>query len=382
MLFEESKKQWKGVFYDFDRIKLTPSHLETCVSFLQNIKLFNSNLFVIDEAFEYLVTEVAKGKKGQYFTPRYVIDMCVQMLNPKKNEYVIDTACGSCGFTVHTLFHVFNQNGIFSAIEPTVEQREYASNMIYGIDFDEKAVKISKALNLIAGDGKTNVYKSNSLDTTIWEEETKVGLKKMLKKFNDYQEEKDNKENFKYFDFDVLMSNPPFAGNVEEIHILKNYELGKKKGKTVSKMDRHILFIERNLNFLKDGGRMAVVLPQGVFNNTTTKNIREYLSEKARILGVVSLHENTFKPHTGTKTSVLLLQKWDSIKCLKKEDYPIFFAISTDSGKDNSGNYVFKRDKNNNLVIDNYGHPIIKHDLNDIVKEFKKFSVNNNLSFH
>jgi type I restriction enzyme M protein len=224
--------------------------------------------------------------------------------------------------------------------------------------------------------------KSNSLDSTHWEDEAKVGLRKMLKKFSDYQEEKDNKENFKYFDFDVLMSNPPFAGNVEETHILKNYDLAKKKGKTASKMERHILFIERNLNFLKDGGRMAVVLPQGVFNNTTTKNIREYLSGKARILGVVSLHENTFKPHTGTKTSVLFLQKWDSKKCPKKEDYPIFFGISTESGKDNSGSYIFKRDSKNQYIIDDFGHPIIKHDLDVIVKEFKKFVANNNLSFH
>jgi len=382
LLFEESKKQWKGIFSDQDRIKLTPSHLETCVSFLQTIKLFNSNLFVIDEAFEYLVTEVAKGKKGQYFTPRHVIDMCVQMLNPKKTEYVIDTACGSCGFTVHTLFHVFNHNGVFSAMVPTAEQREYASNMIYGIDFDEKAVKISKALNLIAGDGKTNVYKSNSLDSTNWEPETKVGLKKLLKKFSSYEDEKDNEKNFRYFDFDVLLSNPPFAGNVEETDILKNYKFAKKKGKTASKMDRHVLFIERNLNFLKDGGRMAVVLPQGIFNNTTTQYIRDNISSQARILGVISLHGNTFKPHTGTKTSVILLQKWDSKVCPKQDDYPIFFGISAESGKDNSGNYIFKKDEKNHLIIDDYGHPIIKHDLDDIVKEFKKFVVNNNLSFH
>ena len=266
MLFEQAKEQWKGIFADEDKIKLTPSHLATCVSFFQDIKLFNSNLFVIDEAFEYLVTAVAKGKKGQYFTPRYVIDMCVKMLNPKKSEYVIDTASGSCGFTVHTLFHVFNYDGVFSAMEPSREQIEYASNMIYGIDFDEKAVKIAKALNLIAGDGKTNVYRANSLDSSQWDDETKVGLKGMLKKSKSYEDNKDNERNYKYFNFDVLLTNPPFAGEISEKQILKNYELAKKKGKIVNKIDRHILFIERNLNFLKDGGRMAIVLPQGLLN--------------------------------------------------------------------------------------------------------------------
>ncbi|MGI0101377.1 MAG: type I restriction enzyme HsdR N-terminal domain-containing protein, partial [Nitrosotalea sp.] len=73
-LFNEAKQKWKGVFGDLEKIELTPTHLTTCVSFLQDIKLFNSNLYVIDEAFEYLVTQVAKGAKGQYFTPRHVID--------------------------------------------------------------------------------------------------------------------------------------------------------------------------------------------------------------------------------------------------------------------------------------------------------------------
>ena len=85
------------------------NHLQICVASLQNIKLFNSNLQVIDEAFEYLVNKSAKGEKGQFFTPRNVIDMCAYMLNPQPHEYMIDTACGSCGFTVHTLFNVWNK---------------------------------------------------------------------------------------------------------------------------------------------------------------------------------------------------------------------------------------------------------------------------------
>jgi len=380
MLFEGAKEQWKGIFNDTDRIKLSSSHLATCASFLQDIKLFNSNLFVIDEAFEYLVTAVAKGKKGQYFTPRHVIDMCVKMLNPIKKEYVIDTACGSCGFTVHTLFHVFNSNGVFSAMEPSREQIDYASTMIYGIDFDERAVKIAKALNLIAGDGKTNVYKANSLDASQWDNVIKVGIKDILKKMKSYEENKYNEKNYKYFNFDVLMTNPPFAGEISEKSILKNYELAKKKNKIVNKIDRHILFIERDLNFLKDGGRMAIVLPQGIYNNSTEKYIRDFISEKARILGVVSLHENTFKPHTGTKTSVLFLQKWDEKLCPKKENYPIFMAVSERSGKDNSGNYTFKKNVGK-VVIDIHGHPEIEHDLDDIAEKFLEFAKKEGFSF-
>jgi type I restriction enzyme M protein len=114
-LFDKAKNKWPGVFLDGERIDLTPEHLVTCGSYLENVKLFNSNLQVIDEAFEYLSVEVGKGKKGQYFTPRHVIDMAVKMLNPGINEYLIDTAAGSCGFTVHGIFHVwgneFTANG-------------------------------------------------------------------------------------------------------------------------------------------------------------------------------------------------------------------------------------------------------------------------------
>lgn len=105
-LFDKAKKQWEGVFTDDAQIMLTPSHLGVCVSSLQNVKLFNSNLDVVDEAFEYLINKSSKGEKGQYFTPRYVIDMCVKMLNPQEHEYLIDTAAGSAAL-LYTVFFMY-----------------------------------------------------------------------------------------------------------------------------------------------------------------------------------------------------------------------------------------------------------------------------------
>lgn len=308
-LFNDARNKWKGVFSPMDKIDLSPNHLMTCVSFLQDIKLFNSNLQVIDEAFEYLVTQVAKGAKGQYFTLRHVIDMAIKMLNPKEMEKVIDTASGSCGFTVHTIQYIAGEPATPDGLPEYV--KEFAQNNIFGIDFDNRAVKIAKAINLIAGDGKTNVYKLNSLDSSSWDDEGKSAFRPMLTRFpEDRAKDEDNQRNFRFFDFDVLLTNPPFAGNIKEKQILKNYLLAEKKGKTVSKIGRDILFIERNLNFIKPGGRMAIVLPQGRLNNTNDEYIRKFIMEKARILAVVGLHGNTFKPHTGTKTSVLFLQKY------------------------------------------------------------------------
>ena len=368
-IFNKAKKRWEGVFDNDEKIKLSSSHLSVCISSLESVKLFNSNLEVIDDAFEYLVNKSAKGEKGQYFTPRYVIDMCVKMLNPKKHESMIDPASGSCGFPIHTCFYVWKQiykekgieaSHLFTAEDKIPECKDYVRENIFGIDFDEKSVRVSKMLNLIAGDGHSNVLYLNSIDYDNWDEWIKNedwidiyndGWKK-LKKFRTKKDENGS------FEFDILMANPPFAGDIKESRILARYELSKNEnGKVQNKVGRDILFIERNLNMLKSGGRMAIVLPQGRFNNSSDKRIRNFINERARILAVIGLHGNVFKPHTGTKTSVLLLQKWDDKLCPKVEDYNIFFATMSKPGKDNSGDKIYYS------VLDYNEHLVVEHDL-------------------
>ncbi|ROL55685.1 SAM-dependent methyltransferase [Bacteroidetes/Chlorobi group bacterium Naka2016] len=307
-LLEGAKREWQGVFEPTDKIELRNDHLKVCVSFLEKIKLFNSNLRIIDEAFEYLIPQVSKKKEGQFFTPRPVEDMVVKMLNPKANEFVIDPACGSAGFLLHSVMWV--AGGMISGKPLPENARNFAQTKIYGIDFAKKAVKIAKAINLIVGDGKSHVYKDNSLAPHTWEDETKSGLRGRLLRFPDHQKDRENQEKFLFFDFDVLMTNPPFAGTVKERDILRLYKLSERNGKLVNKIGRHILFLERALQFIRPGGRMAIVLPQGLLNNTNAEYIRRFIIDEARILAVVGLHVNTFKPHTGTKTSVLFLRKY------------------------------------------------------------------------
>ena len=366
-LFNRAKEQWKGVFPEGSTFELSDSHLAICVSSLQDVKLFNSNLLVVDEAFEYLVNKSAKGEKGQYFTPRHVIDMCVQMLNPKRGEYMIDTASGSCGFPVHTIFKL---TGHLFTNEEIPEDDKQNVLKVFGIDFDEKTVRVARTLNLIAGDGETNVLHLNTLDFDRWSDKTEKDRKWINTYGNGFQrleKVRTEKGQNKQFDFDVLMANPPFAGDIKESRILHQYELGFKADgkKAQSKIGRDILFIERNLDFLKPGGRMAIVLPQGRFNNTSDKHIREFIAERGRILAVVGLHGNTFKPHTGTKTSVLFVQKWDEKLCPRVDDYPIFFAVSKKGGKDNSGDYVYVKNDNGQDKLDANGHLIVDHDLHN-----------------
>lgn len=348
-LFEEAKKEWAGIFEKSDVIKLRPEHLSVVIGEIQKYCLLGSDLRVIDEAFEYLIPDVAKGKKGQFFTSREVIEMCVDMLQPQKEETVIDTACGSGGFLIQTMKLVQEQHNF------TKQQLgSYASKKLFGIDFDDKSSKIAKAMMLIAGDGKSHIFKCNTLDTSdeSWEEIMREFEKcELLPDFDDYDKNLQNKQSRKLFNFDVLLANPPFAGEVKEESITKHYELSKnEKGKDKNSIGRDVLFIERNLQFVRAGGRLALVLPQGRFNNTSDKQIREFLADKARILGVVGLHVNTFKPHTGTKTSVIFLQTWNDdasnpqYHCPRKEDYPVFFAVNEEPVRDNSGDYTHDHD--------------------------------------
>ena len=370
-LFDDAKNQWKGVFPEYSTtFELSDSHLSVCVSSLQDVKLFNSNLQIVDEAFEYLVSKSAKGEKGQYFTPRHVIDMCVKMLNPKRGEYMIDTASGSCGFPVHTIFKLTGT--LFTNAEIPPDDKEHVLK-VFGIDFDEKTVRVARTLNLIAGDGETNVLHLNTLDYDRWIDNTERNsrwVRTYGDGFDRLKTLRAKTEENKLFNFDLLMANPPFAGDIKERRILHQYSLSFKGSKAQSKVGRDILFIERNLDFLKPGGRMAIVLPQGRFNNTSDKYIRDFVAERARILAVVGLHTNTFKPHTGTKTSVLFVQQWNDDPstgplCPRVDDYPIFFAVSEKGGKDNSGDYVFLENSNGQYKLDENGHLIVDHDLHN-----------------
>ena len=306
-------------------------------------------------------------------------------------------------------------------------------------------MRVARTLNLIAGDGQTNVLHMNTLDYDRWDNNYDDknwldvygnGWKNLRKHLENpkpktvtIEEEKNGKIYVKEkdvyecrdFQFDVLMANPPFAGDIKESRILAKYDLGKKpNGKYQTAVGRDILFIERNLDFLKPGGRMAVVLPQGRFNNSSDKAIRDYIAERCRILAVVGLHGNVFKPHTGTKTSVLFIQKWDDKLCPKVEDYPIFFATMQEPSKDNSGEKIFVKKRDVTLTtealksaeglpnvaepVDNYdaapasldeylldahGHLVVKHDLfnhdgltqDGIAEAFIEFAKKEKLSF-
>lgn len=365
-LFRRAVAQWPGIFGDSDKMELTPEALVAVASAFQAKKFFDADLDIIDAAFEYMINPEQKPDKGQFFTPRPVVKMCVKMLNPKPDEYILDPACGPGGFLIHSLYWV-TARYLEERYKSDVANRrfQYANSRLFGIDFDPRLARVAKAMMLIAGDGKANVYRVNSLDAREWANRPD-GLVAAVQ---------DGR-------FDVVMTNPPFAGNISQPEVLGGFDLAYKgdpsQHRRANRLTRDVLFLERCLRFLRPGGRVAIVLPQGNLNNISAEYIRRYVMDKARVLAVVGLHVNTFKPFTGTKTSVLFLQRWREGE-EPLEDYPIFFAVNEKPVKDNSGKYVFKKDASGNW-IDTDGNPIppgdrttkraIDHDLDEIGEGF------------
>ena len=239
---------------------------------------------------------------------------------------------------------------------------------------------------ILNDDGHTGVFSEDSL--IGWDRLNETSLKSqagLLKKES----------------FDILMTNPPFGskGKVTSKRILEQFELGykwkktkdgefKKETKLQNGQVPDILFIERCLAFLKDYGRIAIVLPDGDLTNSTLEYVRNFIDKKARVVAVVSLPPETFiHSGTGVKTSVLFLQKLPEteLKKLKKKNYKIFTAVIEKIGYDIRGRTIFKKDDDGNIIkkeVEVFNHdetrqkqllPVIDTDIPDILDKFNKF---------
>ena len=288
-----------------------------------------------------------KGDKGQYFTPRHVINMCIEILDPQQNETVYDPACGSGGFLISAMEHVFTRIRTERDDENEIleNQKDYASNNVFGIDYDRTIAKVAKAYMLIWGDGRSNVAVADGLNEANWSDDTVAkflvgkGSTRRLRQF------------------DIIATNPPFAGDISADETLSRYTLAFKevngKRKRVNKMARDKLFVERCLNSLKPGGRMAIVLPRGTLKNYSDERVRRFILQRAEIIGAISLTGVMFKPFTNMKTCVLFLRKRmteiDDVSKLPKQSR-LIFGVTTNPGKDRAGNLI--RDDDGKILSD------------------------------
>jgi hypothetical protein len=358
-LFEDVKRKYKEVVDQNDRISLDANSVKYVVGELQNYCLIDAERDVVSDAFETFIGQTLKGAQGQFFTPRNVVQMMVKIIDPSDEDTIIDPTCGTGGFLVESLRYVWTkldkdgERYNWSANNLQEEKLEFALNKICGIDKDYFLAKVTKAYMAMLGDGKSGIFCEDSLEEfSNWSAKTKVKIGP-------------NK-------FSVLLGNPPFGSKipVRGESKLKQFDLGHswkknkksgvwEKGKLKSSEAPQILFIERNLQLLRDYGRMAVVFPDGVFGNETFSYVREWLKNKGRILAIIDVPIETFQPNTTTKTSILVFQKLPIAQI--PEDYDIFMAIAETCGHDRRGNSTDSDDIV--LIADKYHQWLKQQDI-------------------
>lgn len=344
-LFTSIKNHYRGFFTD-DVLKLKPLTLAYIVGRLQYISLSKTSGDIKGEAFQTFVNRHQRGDRGEFFTPHPIVRLAVEMINPKPHERVIDPACGSGGFLIQAINHVQKNNS-------KLDESTYVQENITGIEFNPD-VALSAMIRLVFEGGTgLEIICANAL----------------------IEDEKLNNS------FDIVLTNPPFGnkGKVEDQKILKSYLLTRKWNKSssngweVSKtvlagQSPDVLFIEKSIKLLRAGGRMAIVLPDGLLQNISNGHIRYWLRSQAKILGVVSIPQEAFVPYgTGIKTSLLVIQK------LPANNNSCFMAQIKKMGYDVKGQAVYKRSESGVIARTKSGLPIVDDDIDDISKSFSSF---------
>ncbi|MCO5068280.1 MAG: N-6 DNA methylase [Kiritimatiellae bacterium] len=353
-LFEKVKDAAFGDVFDAtDTIKLDTDSLAYVVGELQNYCIMDADRDAIGDAFEVFIGPALRGSEGQFFTPRNVVEMMVKIVDPKPGEKIMDPACGSGGFLITALSHVWGKlrqeakRKKWSERQLVKREYEIATDCFRGIDKDSFLAKVCKAYMALIGDGRGGVFCRNTLEPIgSWPEAMQTKIKPGT--------------------FDVILTNPPFGKKivVKGEPILSQFDLGykwkrDKETKTLSRTAKlhedqppQILFLERCLQLLKPSGRLGIVLPEAVFGMPTYEYVVTWLQQRARIRGVVSMPEALFKTSgkggTHAKVCVLFVQ---NTKVKKGQDYDIFMADVKWCGHDSRANPTYRKGKDGKLVL-------------------------------
>ena len=359
-IFEDLKEShvFKDVFDGNEQIMLSDRGLAFVASELAKYSFLDATVDVKGTAYETIVSNTLKQEAGQFFTPRNIIKCMVEMLDPDQNCRVLDPACGSGGFLVMVLDHV--RRKIAKQLYPDLDEvrlearynspqvddavREYAEKMIFGFDFDPDLKKAARMNMVMSGDGHSNIYNINSLDyphgskpdVPLIAEAVCESIKHSADRDFHFETPESNAQG----KFDMIFTNPPFGAKVEvDQEISERYELNSKAPE--------VLFIEACYNFLKPGGRMGIVLPDGILGNPNTESVRLWILRHFKLLASVDLPVETFLPQVGVQASLLFLQKKTDAEMLvplEDEDYDVFMAIVEQVGKDRRGVPVYEKD--------------------------------------
>lgn len=365
-LFEDVKENYSNLFGGNEEISLSDRALAFMVSELAKYEFSRTDVDAKGGAYQEIVGTNLRGDRGQYFTPRGLIKLAVKMLDPKENERILDPACGTGGFLVAVLAHLlkkFREEADVPVGFETTEEfvsvnerlRQFAEKQVFGADFDPFLIKACQMNMVMAGDGRGHLYHVNSLEFPL-------GHLKDLEPA---------KQDIPLESIDVLLTNPPFGLNIPitDGNILRQYELAntwerledggfRNTGKSLNSVSPEILFIERCLKWLKPGGRMAIVLPDGILGNPATEHVRWWIMRHSYVLASIDFPVEVFivEANVNILTSLIVLKKKtrDEIKAEALGgalEYPVFMAVAEKVGYDRRGKTLYRRSPNGEDIV-------------------------------
>lgn len=361
-LFYVLKSENQDVFEEKDEIFIDGPTLEFIVKELETLCIIEASRDAIGDVFEIFLGPSLRGNKGQFFTPKNIVKLMIKLLDPKKEEKLIDPACGSGGFLIETAMYSKEKTNF--NLKSNIQGKQ-----LFGIDKDQFLTKLTKIYLLILGARNNRVFCENSL-------------------LPPFKWKPDVSSEIIFEKFDIVVTNPPFGVKIpiKTKETLKQYNFGfkwkklnksstlwKKTEVILEKQPPQILFLERCLDLLKPNGRLGIVLPDGIFGNPSNRYILQYLLERTKIRAVISCSHLAFLPYTHTKTSLLFLEK-----TVPENDYSFFMAIANNVGHDKNGKILYHIDSKGEYILDAKERKIIKDDFPKIIENYYKY-LNNEL---
>lgn len=374
-LFNKVKDRFPHIFDESEIIKLEPAVLAYIVSEIQYISLTETQTDVKGAAYEELVGQNLRGDRGEYFTPRNVCDMTVRMVQTLfPQDYltdikILDCCCGTGGFLVSWIDNLRN---ILREQETARHSRDVESHVrrrirdacarsMFGTDINPFLVRTAQMNLVMHGDGSTNVFRVDSTRSPgEWAD--------------------DARRKIPFGKFDVVLTNPPFGSEVkiDDTHVLDRYELPKWEAKTPrSAMPAEQLFVESAMMFLREGGYLGIVLPDGILNNPGLRFLRSWLLKRGRIVASIDLPKETFSVSGGVNNpSVLLVQKFTREELrhanagIIGRNHMVFMAAPHTAGIDKRGKPIFLRHADGCEIVDDDGNRFLDDQIAAVADTF------------
>lgn len=338
-LFEEVKKELveDGVFDKNEEIKLDEKSIAYVVGELEQYALLKTDKDTVGDAFEVFAESKLVGEKGEFFTPREIVKTAIQIVNPQPGNTIADPACGSGGFLIYAMEHIWKEmdeskkwRGM-SESDLIASKKDLARRTFFGIDKEIDLVKIAKAYMAIIGDGRSGIVQENTLHPIV---DFRESVKELFL------------QDDKLKQFDVVLTNPPFGSKIKVLEDdSKYFDLGhiwKREAGVWVKTDKaketepQVLFIERCLQLLKDGGKLAIVLPETYFHAPNARYVLDYMRKGNNFIAILDLAHNTFRPYNNAKCILLVLEKG------RPQQEKIIMGVAEEIGHDHNGKDIFR----------------------------------------